>query len=151
MLLNIEGLGRQLYPQLDLWETAKPFLENWMDEQVGFAAFRQKIKTEIPNWAQTLPELPTKVHGFLDDVRELRKSSAKQQLTLAALEQQMKLQERSRRRIWASGLVFITAATTLGLLLTGELSPPEEYLNWSVYGLAGAILGSLITILRKPK
>ena len=150
-LLNIEGLGRQLYPQLDLWETAKPFLERWMDEQIGFAAFHQKVKAEMPNWAQTLPELPTKAHGFLDDVRELRKSSAKQQLTLAALDQQLERQERSRRRVWASSLVFVTAATTLGLLFTGLLSPAVEHHNWWVYCSVGVMFASFVMILRKPR
>ena len=150
-LLNIEGLGRQLYPQLDLWETAKPFLENWMDEQVGFAAFRRKIKEEIPNWAQTLPELPTKIHGFLDDVRELRKSSAKQQLSLTTLNQQLEQQERSRRRVWASSLVFITAATTLGLLFTELLTPPAEYRDWWVYCSVGTMLASFVMILKRPR
>ncbi|MBT5031889.1 MAG: ubiquinone biosynthesis regulatory protein kinase UbiB [Proteobacteria bacterium] len=150
-LLNIEGLGRQLYPQLDLWETAKPFLERWMDEQIGFAAFREKVRTEMPNWAQTLPELPTNFHGFLDDVRELRKYSAKQQLSLTSLNRQLERQERSRRRVWASSLVFITAAATLGLLFTGLLSPPAEYRDWWVYCAVGAMFASYVMILGKPR
>ncbi|MCC6608991.1 MAG: ubiquinone biosynthesis regulatory protein kinase UbiB [Burkholderiales bacterium] len=64
-LLNIEGLGRQLDPQLNLWETAKPFLERWMDEQMGFAAFRRGIEAEAPRWARLAPQLPRLLHAAL--------------------------------------------------------------------------------------
>ncbi|AUN93828.1 ubiquinone biosynthesis regulatory protein kinase UbiB [Pseudazoarcus pumilus] len=64
-LLNIEGLGRQLDPDLDLWKTAKPFLERWMGEQLGVRGFVQSLQTEAPNWATTLPQLPRLVHAAL--------------------------------------------------------------------------------------
>jgi ubiquinone biosynthesis protein len=64
-LLNIEGLGRQLDPDLDLWSTAKPFLERWMDDQVGLRGFVERLKKEAPHWAQILPELPRLVHQAL--------------------------------------------------------------------------------------
>ena len=57
-LLNIEGLGRQLYPELDLWQTAKPFLERWMAEQVGPWAFIDRLKTTFPELSEVLPALP---------------------------------------------------------------------------------------------
>ncbi|MCM8595204.1 ubiquinone biosynthesis regulatory protein kinase UbiB [Accumulibacter sp.] len=64
-LLNIEGLGRQLDPDLDLWKTAKPFLERWMREQVGGRAFQRCLQQEAPYWARTLPQLPRLVHQVL--------------------------------------------------------------------------------------
>jgi ubiquinone biosynthesis protein len=64
-LLNIEGLGRQLDPELDLWSTAKPFLERWMDEQVGWRGLVERLKNEAPRYAQLLPELPRLVHQAL--------------------------------------------------------------------------------------
>jgi ubiquinone biosynthesis protein len=64
-LLNIEGLGRQLDPDLDLWKTAKPYLENWMREQVGFKGLLRTIRKEAPHWASVLPELPRLLHGAL--------------------------------------------------------------------------------------
>jgi ubiquinone biosynthesis protein len=75
-LLNIEGLGRELDPELDLWRTAKPYLERWMNEQVGWRALLRTLKNEAPYWAATLPELPRLVHRALADDRlgELRKS-----------------------------------------------------------------------------
>jgi len=64
-LLNVEGLGRQLDPNLDLWKTAKPFLERWMSEQLGWRAMIGGLKQESPNWARTLPQLPRLVHQAL--------------------------------------------------------------------------------------
>lgn len=64
-LLNVEGLGRQLDPDLDLWATAKPFLERWMDEQVGWRALLNQFKKEAPRYAQLLPELPRLWHDAL--------------------------------------------------------------------------------------
>ncbi len=66
-LLNIEGLGRQLDPELDLWKTAKPFLERWMNEQMGWRALVQGVKDEAPTWAATLPQLPRLVHKALTE------------------------------------------------------------------------------------
>ena len=64
-LLNVEGLGRQLDPELDLWATAKPFLETWMVRQVGWTGLVERLKNESPRYAQLLPELPRLVHQAL--------------------------------------------------------------------------------------
>ncbi|WP_117235592.1 ubiquinone biosynthesis regulatory protein kinase UbiB [Vibrio maerlii] len=64
-LLYVEGLGRQLYPQLDLWETAKPFLEKWMMNQVGPQAVINAVKEKAPFWAEKLPELPELLYDSL--------------------------------------------------------------------------------------
>jgi ubiquinone biosynthesis protein len=61
-LLNIEGLGRQLDPELDLWDTAKPFLERWMSEQMGWRGFLRRTREEIPGWAIAMPQLPRLIH-----------------------------------------------------------------------------------------
>jgi ubiquinone biosynthesis protein len=63
-LLNIEGLGRELDPDLDLWATAKPFLEKWMLQQVGPQKFFEQIKAQAPHYAKLLPELPMLVHSY---------------------------------------------------------------------------------------
>ena len=68
-LLNIEGLGRELDPELDLWRTAKPFLERWMREQVGWRGLVRTIRHEAPFWAATLPQLPRLVHRALAEDR----------------------------------------------------------------------------------
>ncbi len=64
-LLYVEGVGRQLYPQLDLWKTAKPFLEEWMQQQVGYKAVINAVKEKAPYWAEKLPDLPELVYDAL--------------------------------------------------------------------------------------
>jgi ubiquinone biosynthesis protein len=68
-LLNIEGLGRQLDPELDLWKTAKPFLERWMNEQLGWRALVKNLQAEAPKWAALLPQLPRLAHHALNENR----------------------------------------------------------------------------------
>jgi len=82
-LLNIEGLGRQLDPDLDLWATAKPFLEKWMVEQIGPRKLWTQLRDEAPRYAKMLPELPRLVHDYLlhrpaDHRRELMELLAEQ-------------------------------------------------------------------------
>lgn len=70
-LLNIEGLGRQLDPELDLWATAKPFLTRWMHNQIGIKALWKTLRQEAPDWAQMLPALPRKLNALVDEKRQL--------------------------------------------------------------------------------
>lgn len=82
-LINIEGLGRQLDPELHLWKTAKPFLERWMENQVGWRGMETRLKQEAMQWSYLLPQLPRLVHTALtrsrdadrliDEVRMLRR------------------------------------------------------------------------------
>ena len=65
-LLNIEGLGRQLYPDLDLWQTAKPFLERSMSEQLGARALLRNLKESVPDLSESLPEIPLLAHKLLE-------------------------------------------------------------------------------------
>ncbi len=64
-LLNIEGLGRQLDPELDLWKTAKPYLERWMSEQLGWRAALRNLHNEAPRWVSMMPQMPRLVHRAL--------------------------------------------------------------------------------------
>jgi len=64
-LLNVEGMGRELDPGLDLWKTAKPYLERWMHARVGVAGLRQKMREEAMQWAQWFPEFPRLLHQRL--------------------------------------------------------------------------------------
>jgi ubiquinone biosynthesis protein len=68
-LLNIEGLGRELDPDLDLWRTAKPYLERWMNEQIGWRGLVRMIRQEAPFWTATLPQLPRLIHRALTEDR----------------------------------------------------------------------------------
>jgi len=102
-LLNIEGLGRTLYPELDLWETAKPFLERWMREQVGPKAAVRTIKQELPKLFTMMPQLPGMTHELMRRVRD-------EQLTLNTQSEQMKLLQGQLER---------NASRQNGLLLAG--------------------------------
>ncbi|MTD29299.1 ubiquinone biosynthesis regulatory protein kinase UbiB [Erwinia sorbitola] len=73
-LLYVEGVGRQLYPQLDLWKTAKPFLEEWIKDQVGIPAIVRALKEKAPFWAEKLPELPELFYDSLRQHKQLRHS-----------------------------------------------------------------------------
>ncbi len=65
-LLNVEGMGRELDPNLDLWQTAKPYLEKWMHERIGLTGLRQRLEKEAGQWAQILPQIPRLVYTSLN-------------------------------------------------------------------------------------
>lgn len=102
-LLNIEGLGRQLDPQLDLWTTAKPHLERWMHEQLGWRGFKDRLKKEATRFAPLLPQLPRLIHTRL----------AQEDCTPALLEEMRKLRKEheTTNRIYAIALSFTMAVT----------------------------------------
>jgi ubiquinone biosynthesis protein len=107
-LLNIEGLGRDLDPDLDLWVTAKPFLERWMSERVGWRGLIRHLRVEAPYWTTMLPQIPRLVHRYLSDDR-----GRQMQEQIEALLQQ---QRRQARLLFAlTGLL----AVMLALLLFG--------------------------------
>jgi ubiquinone biosynthesis protein len=110
-LLNIEGLGRQLDPGLDLWATAKPFLERWMNEQVGWRAFVNQVKKEAPRYAQLFPELPRLLH---DSLRRGTQGHERE-LLLALLHEQ-----RSTNRLLRV-VLFLVIGFTAGLVLAQSL------------------------------
>jgi ubiquinone biosynthesis protein len=105
-LLQIEGLGRQLDPDLDLRRTAQPILERWMNEQVGLRGFAKQMRDEAPLWARTLPQLPRLVHRMLSDDTSHR-------LELALLRLEMAQQRQTR--------VLLAIAAVLALLVAGLL------------------------------
>ncbi|MEQ5287176.1 MULTISPECIES: ubiquinone biosynthesis regulatory protein kinase UbiB [Providencia] len=90
-LLYVEGLGRQLYPQLDLWKTAKPFLEDWVHSQVGIPAITQALKEKAPYWAEKMPEIPDLIYGALRQHKYL-------QSNIDQLTQQLKNQRNKQRK-----------------------------------------------------
>ncbi len=128
-LLYIEGLGRQLYPQLDLWKTAKPFLEEWMSEQVGPKGMAKKIKQELPYWSDKLPELPELVYDNLKMGRNFVKSQNQM------LDRYLKQQQKAHK----SNYLLLTAAI---LVICGTLLFNQNATLWASYGCisAGTVL-----------
>jgi len=106
-LLNIEGLGRQLDPELDLWSTAKPFLEKWMLEQVGPKRFWRELKAQAPQYAKLLPQLPRLMHDFLT-----RTSQDDRQLLVQLIEEQRKVRQSQRVLGWVL-LGFVAGSLTV--------------------------------------
>ncbi len=89
-LLNVEGLGRQLYPQLNLWDTAKPFLENWMKQQLSPQAWIEELKSDWPRWQKVLKEFP-------DYLEQKHKQPLLEQQRHAAMLVQMAADARKKR------------------------------------------------------
>lgn len=139
-LLNIEGLGRQLYPDLDLWQTAKPFLERWMSEQVGARAFVGNLRRSLPQWTETLPEMPQLLHQALHQAANgrLRVEWHSQELR----ELRRELRAANRRSVSAmvgTGLV-IAAAVVYGLDgFAPAMLGGAPLLTW-LLGAAGIVL-----------
>jgi ubiquinone biosynthesis protein len=104
-LLNIEGLGRDLDPELDLWSTAKPFLEKWMADQIGPRRLLEELKNQAPRYAKLLPDLPRLLHDYL------RHPPAQNRRELEAL-----LAEQRRTNRLLQGLVYGGIGFALGLL-----------------------------------
>ena len=107
-LLNIEGLGRELDPDLDLWSTAKPHLERWMREQVGWRGFLRSVRQEAPFWAGMLPQLPRLAHRALsaDRLGELQ----------AALER-LHVENMRRNHLLAVLIVLLGTAFAIAVVL----------------------------------
>jgi ubiquinone biosynthesis protein len=110
-LLNIEGLGRQLYPDLDLWQTAKPFLEQWMAEQLGPRALVRELKSHAPRWGETLPALPGLAHEVLRQAR-----SGKLRVEIAPTEI-----DKIRREMRRSNQRTVLGVVGTGLILAAVL------------------------------
>jgi ubiquinone biosynthesis protein len=106
-LLNIEGLGRELDPELDLWQTAKPYLERWMGEQIGWRGLARAVRHEAPFWAATLPQLPRLVHRLLAEDRLGELEAALERLA----------DENARRNDLLLALILVVALLGLAMLL----------------------------------
>ena len=112
-LLNIEGLGRQLYPDLDLWQTAKPFLERWFQERLSPKAKIKKLIKQLPDFADQFPEIPSLLYKALDNAANAERRATIQQHEFALLREQMSKQQRSQLWSILMGALMICAAIWL--------------------------------------
>jgi ubiquinone biosynthesis protein len=133
-LFNIEGLGREMYPQLDLWKTAHPVLKQWMDEQVGGRALLKDVRENLPQLRDAMRELPAVLHHLGEQAAEGRIHFNLQSPELAEIQKQ--LAEQRRQRYWltaaATGVIAATLILTLGSL---------PWLGWPL--LAGAAIAGV--------
>jgi len=135
-LFNIEGLGRRLYPDLDLWDTAKPYLERWMSEHMGPRAFIRTLRNEFPKWWAMLPEIPALVH---EGLRRAGREESARESTAREIEQLRRQLRRQHRRLYF-------AAAGSGLLIAGALMLGMDV---TLYGEAlwGRVLGWALTAM----
>lgn len=117
-LLNVEGLGRQLDPELDLWATAKPFLEQWMLKQVGPQRLWSELKAQAPRYAKLLPELPLLIHAYL-------KGGGSDSQTKELLAKLLAEQQKTNRVLRA--VIYTTVGFAIGVLATQLLLPTHYF------------------------
>ncbi len=137
-LFNIEGLGRQLYPQLDLWKTAHPVLKRWMDEQVGGRAMLKDVRENLPQLRDALRELPAILNHVGEQVAEGRMQFNVQSPELKEIQKQ--LQEQRRQRYW------LTAAATS--VVSGALIMTLGSVPWIGWALLGT--GAIAAYVARP-
>ena len=119
-LLNVEGLGRQLDPELDLWSTAKPFLERWMNEQIGWRALAHQLRQEAPRYAQYLPALPRLLHDALKAQAGAASGSGDAAASRELLQALLAEQRRTNRMLQTAGWLvtgFLLGVVSAALLV----------------------------------
>ncbi|WP_024326756.1 ubiquinone biosynthesis regulatory protein kinase UbiB [Thioalkalivibrio sp. AKL19] len=142
-LLNIEGLGRQLYPQLDLWTTAKPFIEKWMHERMGVRAFIRNAQQHLPRLLAHLPELPMHLEKALTVEEQRAERDAALRRQILELENGLRRQSRRRNEGWAGVALLALAGLATQLEVTAW-----QGLAWPVWPLALIGAGVLLFSLR---
>lgn len=125
-LLNIEGLGRQLYPDLDLWKTGKPFLENWMRERMGVKAVLRNLKQQAPEWIEKLPHLPQLVY---DNLQQNRGAQQNYLNNWNHMQERWEKGRRTTRRFLLLALTLLASAS-LGL---PEVTEKLTDIHWYVW------------------
>ncbi len=137
-LLNIEGLGRQLYPELDLWETGQPFLERWMKERMGPKAVYRSMKQQAPDWLDKMPHLPQMAYDALNQLKNLDDSRRRDMLALSVARQELQ-QQRNQKGRWLGLVCFIAA---LGFAVNDPMFVVSELpvISWLLGGTAAVLL-----------
>jgi ubiquinone biosynthesis protein len=145
-LLYVEGLGKQLYPDLDLWTTAKPFLEGWLKERLGWRALRKNLREEGVRLVEQLPAIPGLLHDVL---RKARRGELALEWKSKELERTRRELQRLRRTTWSSvigGVLVLAGVMSAGL----NIDPGLPGGMWTFAGgLAAA--GGLLWLLAWPR
>jgi ubiquinone biosynthesis protein len=128
-LLNIEGLGRQLYPELDLWKTGKPFLERWMKDRVGPKAAYHSVKQQIPDWLDKMPQVPQLV---FDTLMHVKNQQALRDTEWQAHQEQLAKHARIRRRKTAAAVLLVMVAVGFGHPELKEWLEEISLIGWGV-------------------
>ena len=118
-LLNIEGLGRDLDPNIDLWQSAKPFLKRWMSEQVGLLSIAKTLKKELPFILKTAPQLPRLVHQFLNQQTQAEQNAPLRASIDALVSAQQNQAKWQKRLTWAILVIAIVQVSLVLIMLLG--------------------------------
>ena len=140
-LLNIEGLGRMLYPQLDLWSTAKPFMERWMAQQVGPRAFLRRIKETLPQISEDLPELPLLAHRVLRKAVDGQLKVQWQSEQLEQIRDEIRIGQQRGRATMAGGSLTLAGILSVGILPAATLGFNPLWLGGGLGGLGLLLMG----------
>ena len=138
-LLNIEGLGRQLYPDLDLWQTAKPFLEEWIKDQIGPRAVARQIKDNLPLWLEKAPQIPGLVSDVLEQARDGKLKLEMQARQMESLRQEIR--NANRRSVFAiiGGSLIVSAAVIFSLDGYDKLMTAGAPIHTWILGALGVV------------
>jgi len=130
-LLNIEGLGRQLYPELDLWNTAKPFLEDWMKERFHPKAFLEDIKRYGPEWAEKFPQVPDLLFDAADQIRHFDRVMPELQRAAQQISAERQRPSRLKSRLAGAACLLgaLAMASPEGLNTLTQLPPASLILS----------------------
>ena len=145
-LLNVEGLGRQLYPDLDLWHTAKPFMEQWMRDRYGPKAFFKSLVDNAPALIAELPRLPEVAASAIHKLGDLDRLAASQREAMERLTRAIESQQRRTR--WRRAAGFALVAAGVGLLLkpmTEAIASGGDSASIAA-GFAAAVVGALLLV-----
>ena len=136
-LLNIEGMGREIYPDLDLWVTAKPFLQRWMDEQAGLRSLFLGAKHNLPKFIEQMPHMPVMINEVIKQVHDQKLHVKWESQQLEQIRQEIKDANRRTTLSISGGALLITAVLSSSSLLP-ELSKQSAF-SWGV-ALTGVVL-----------
>jgi ubiquinone biosynthesis protein len=138
-LLNIEGLGRQLYPQLDLWNTAQPFLEEWVQERYSPQSVLKRLQRHAPSWLEQLPQLPDVMLDNLQQSREVDQRFTRQQLRLEEQQSRNRENKQQRRRQLMAAIACVGVAISVVPGAWQQLTD-APVVSWLLAGLAVSLL-----------
>jgi ubiquinone biosynthesis protein len=136
-LINIEGMGRQIYPDLDLWETAAPFMEKWMKDRIGILGLIKRISEKAPRWLDQLPEIPDLAYDAMTEIQDLGTQNRAQTATLTEVRQALQEQTRRAKYQRLGGLALIGAILSLVAPTTGYAADIDPIIPSSVLGILG--------------
>ena len=144
-LLNIEGMGREIYPDLDLWVTAKPFLQRWIDEQAGLRSLFIGAKNNLPKFMEQLPHMPVMINEVIKQVHDNQLNLQWESRQLEQIRKEIKEANRRTTLSISGGALLLTAVLSSTPLLPAvtSLSP----LSWGI-ALMGIVLLALGLIRR---